>query len=489
MGVKQGSKGGHEATLPLESHGAEMTVDNEPGESPKKQTAFQAYVRVFSYSTATDKVLLGISLVAALGSGVAVAMLNLVMGDFLTVMGDFSGGGFEISNFLDSVSKYALYFVYLGIARLFLIYIFSVLSSISAYRITRNIRRSYLRAALSQEIAFFDEGEGGAIAAQATSNGALIQAGIAEKLGQVFQTIATFIGCFVIAFVVHAKLTAIIICIVPTIVIVVGVTSALDTGIESQILNVHAQAGSYTEGVLGSVRTVKAFGLRPRLVETFDKYLSNALHLGLKKNILYGIMVAVQYFTTYAGMGLAFWQGINMYAKGEVDSIGTVFTVLMSVIIASTMLSAIAPNIMAFTRAATAASQLFSLIDRESKINPFDVGGDAPENVTGAVELRGVNFAYPTRPGTKVLDDFSLHIPAGKVTALVGASGSGKSTVVGLLERWYNPNSGSITLDGVPIEKLNLRWLRTNVRLVQQEPVLFNGTVFNNISNGLVGTK
>lgn len=91
----------------------------------------------------------------------------------------------------------------------------------------------------------------------------------------------------------------------------------------------------------------------------------------------------------------------------------------MSVIIASTMLSAIAPNIMAFTRAATAASQLFSLIDRESKINPFDVGGGAPENVTGAVELQGVNFTYPTRPGTKVLDDFSLHIPAGKVTALV----------------------------------------------------------------------
>ncbi|KAJ3962720.1 hypothetical protein N0V92_000512 [Colletotrichum tropicale] len=92
------------------------------------------------------------------------------------------------------------------------------------------------------------------------------------------------------------------------------------------------------------------------------------------------------------------------------------------------------------------------------------------------------------RPDTRVLDNYSLHIPAGKTTALVGASGSGKSTIVGLLERWYNPASGTITLDGKPIEQLNLQWLRKQIRLVQQEPILFSGTVYDNIANGLVGT-
>ncbi|KAF7555899.1 hypothetical protein G7Z17_g1775 [Cylindrodendrum hubeiense] len=480
---------GKEATLSFGSHETKITDGDKLGDGVKKLTPFQAYVRVFTYSSTTDRVLMGIALVAALASGTAMAMLNLVLGDFIAVLGDFSGGEFDMGNFLDSVSRYALYFVYLGIARIFLVYVFSLLSTLSAYRITRNIRRAYLRAALSQEIAFFDQGDSGAIAAQATSNGALIQAGISEKLAQVFQTLATFIACFVIAFVVHWKLTAIIICIVPAIVILVGIGAVFDARIESQVLNVHAQAGSYAEGVLASVRTVKAFGLRSRLVDSFDSYLTQALHLGLKKNVIYGFMIAVHYFTTYAGMGLAFWQGINMYARGDIDSIGTVFTVLMSVLIAASMLSSVAPNIMAFTRAATAAAQLFSLIDRESNINPFSVDGEKPDSVTGSVELRGVNFTYPARPGTKVLDDFSLHVPAGKVTALVGASGSGKSTIIGLLERWYNPSSGSITLDDIPIEKLNLRWLRTNVRLVQQEPILFNGTVFENIANGLVGTK
>lgn len=107
----------------------------------------------------------------------------------------------------------------------------------------------------------------------------------------------------------------------------------------------------------------------------------------------------------------------------------------------------------------------------------------------GNVDFNHVSFSYPSRPGITVLDDFSLHVPAGKVTALVGASGSGKSTIIGLLERWYNPVSGAVKLDGRPINELNLQWLRQQVRLVQQEPVLFAGTVFDNIANGLVGTR
>ena len=161
----------------------------------------------------------------------------------------------------------------------------------------------------------------------------------------------------------------------------------------------------------------------------------------------------------------------------------------MSVIVAASSLTAIAPYLIDFTRAASSASQLFRLIDRKSDINPFDTAGEQPTQVTGNVEFSRVSFNYPMRPGVTVLDGFSLHIPTGKVTALVGASGSGKSTIIGLLERWYNPISGVIKLDGQPIDQLNLKWLRQQVRLVQQEPVLFAGTVFDNIANGLVGTQ
>lgn len=149
----------------------------------------------------------------------------------------------------------------------------------------------------------------------------------------------------------------------------------------------------------------------------------------------------------------------------------------------------LAPYSIDFTRAGTAAAQLFVLIDRKSHIDPFSTTGHQPEDIEGLIELENVCFAYPTRPGITVLDDFTLRVPAGKVTALVGQSGSGKSTIVGLIERWYQPNSGTIKLDGRPVESLNLNWLRKNARLVQQEPILFQGSVFDNIAHGLVGTE
>ena len=164
-------------------------------------------------------------------------------------------------------------------------------------------------------------------------------------------------------------------------------------------------------------------------------------------------------------------------------------SVLFSVIVAAISLTSIAPYLVEFTRAASAAAELFRLIDRKSIIDPLDESGERPPCIVGDLSISKVTFSYPMRPGAIIfLDNFSLRIPAGEVAALVGESGSGKSTIIGLIERWYNPLSGSVILDGRPIDQLNLNWLRNNIRLVQQEPVLFSGTIYQNTCNGLVGT-
>lgn len=120
------------------------------------------------------------------------------------------------------------------------------------------------------------------------------------------------------------------------------------------------------------------------------------------------------------------------------------------------------------TKAASAADSLFRTIDRESLIDPMSASGEYPTDCKGHIEMEDIHFNYPTRPNVKVLQGLNLTIPANKTTALVGASGSGKSTIIGLLERWYNPSNGNIFLDGKKIDELNVAWLRTNVRLVQQ---------------------
>jgi len=137
----------------------------------------------------------------------------------------------------------------------------------------------------------------------------------------------------------------------------------------------------------------------------------------------------------------------------------------------------IAPQILTITKGASAAEELFKTIDRVSEIDPLSELGQIPSECIGDIHVQDVHFSYPMRPDTIVLRGLTLSVPAGKTTALVGASGSGKSTIIGLLERWYSQSSGYLYLDGVDISKLNLRWLRTNMRLVMQEPVLFSGYV------------
>lgn len=142
--------------------------------------------------------------------------------------------------------------------------------------------------------------------------------------------------------------------------------------------------------------------------------------------------------------------------------------VILAVLLAAQGLTQIAPQIMVVAKATAAAGDLFKTIDRKSQIDSLSTLGEKPSGCRGDIVFDNVDFSYPSRPNVPVLKGLSLVIPANKTTAIVGASGSGKSTIVGLLERWFSPLSGSISLDGSKIEDLNLRWLRTNIRLVQQ---------------------
>jgi ATP-binding cassette subfamily B (MDR/TAP) protein 1 len=276
---------------------------------------------------------------------------------------------------------------------------------------------------------------------------------------------------------------------VPTIIIVVAICIGIDMTNEAKILDIYSRAGALAEDVFSSMRNVHAFWAHPRLADKYDDLLLEARREGRTKRPVYGVLFSTQFFCVTAGYGLAFWQGIHMYVNGEIAASGTVVTVIFAVIVAAAALTQVSPQIMAVTQAASAAHDLFKIIDRQSKVDSMSTAGQIPAQCKGEIELRDLEFHYPSRPDAPILHGTNLNLPAGKTTALVGASGSGKSTVIAMIERWYEPNSGSITLDGIQISQLNIQWLRTNIRLVQQEPVLFNGTVFENVAYGLVGTE
>jgi ATP-binding cassette, subfamily B (MDR/TAP), member 1 len=174
---------------------------------------------------------------------------------------------------------------------------------------------------------------------------------------------------------------------------------------------------------------------------------------------------------------------------------GTVLTVLFAVIIGAFSLGSLGPRAEAFAKASAAAQKIFQTLARVPTIDSLVDGGDKPDDVKGNIELNNVSFIYPARPEVVVLKDINIRIPEGKFTAgnsllivnlivVVGPSGSGKSTILQLLERFYDPVEGEVLLDGHNIRSLNVKFLRSRMGLVSQEPVLFGTTVFLNICHG-----
>ncbi|KAF5101679.1 hypothetical protein D0Z00_000753 [Geotrichum galactomycetum] len=163
-------------------------------------------------------------------------------------------------------------------------------------------------------------------------------------------------------------------------------------------------------------------------------------------------------------------------------------TTVTSVMIGAFALANVAPGVEAMGASVGAAYKIFEAITRVPVIDSEQDDGEQPNEFVGRIHFQNVKFAYPSRPNVPVLDDFNLTIEPGQTVALVGASGSGKSTIIGLLERFYEPIGGNITIDGHKLESLNVKWLRRQLSLVSQEPVLFSCSIYKNIAYGLIGT-
>ncbi|KAF9729172.1 hypothetical protein PMIN06_000077 [Paraphaeosphaeria minitans] len=470
-------------------HDAKKDDSREEASQKGAQGGLKSYLRVFSYADQLSWIMNVVAFFAAIGAGAVLPLMDLIFGKFVTTFVRFSTGVLTPAQYRSEVNKYTLYFLYLFVAKFCLFYTHSVLISIAAIRTTKALRVDFVRATLRQNVAYFDSAESGSITSQVTTSTSNINSGISEKLTLTIQGLSTFVTAFIIAFAVQWKLTLITISIIPTIIFAVGVCLGFMTKWENEMLDIYGQAGKLAEEVFSTMRTVHAFWLNPLLARKFDQHLLNARVIGMKNGPVYAVLFSTEFFCIYSAYGLAFWRGIRMYVSGEINQPGQVFTVILAVIVAATAMSTIAPQIITLGKGASAAAQLFQVIDRISEIDSLSEEGLIPEKCAGRVEIECVGFSYPTRPDVQILDKFSLSVPANSTAALVGASGTGKSTIIGLMERWYNPSAGNILLDGTRIQDLNLRWLRTNIRLVQQEPVLFSGTVFENVACGLFGTE
>ncbi|PYI27639.1 ABC multidrug transporter Mdr1 [Aspergillus indologenus CBS 114.80] len=454
-------------------------------DSPDVNVSFFA---LFRYASRMDILIMLVSALCAIVAGAALPLFTILFGSLASAFRGIALYELSYHDFYHQLTKNVLYFVYLGIAEFVTVYISTVGFIYTGEHITQKIREHYLESILRQNMGYFDRLGAGEVTTRITADTNLIQDGISEKVGLTLTALATFVTAFIVAYIKYWKLALICTSTIVALVMTMGGGSRFIVKYSKKSLESAGAGGTVAEEVISSIRNATAFGTQDKLAKQYEAHLAEAEKWGIKTQIILGFMIGGMFGIMFSNYGLGFWMGSRFLTDGEVN-VGQVLTVLMAILIGSFSLGNVAPNGQAFTNALAAAVKIYGTIDRPSPLDPYSEEGEKLEQFEGNIEFRDIKHIYPSRPEVTVMDGVSLVMPAGKTTALVGPSGSGKSTVVGLVERFYFPVGGSVLLDGHDISTLNLRWLRQQISLVSQEPVLFGTTIYHNIRHGLIGTK
>ncbi|KAI8546875.1 hypothetical protein RHMOL_Rhmol07G0153400 [Rhododendron molle] len=235
--------------------------------------------------------------------------------------------------------------------------------------------------------------------------------------------------------------------------------------------------------VIGNVRTVQAFAGEERALRSYRTALLSTYQYGKKAGLAKGLGLGTLHCVLFLSWSLLVWYTSIVVHKNIANG-GDAFTTMLNVVISGLSLGQAAPDISAFIRAKTVAYPIFEMIEGNTISKTSSKNGRKLDKIEGRIQFNDVCFSYPSRPDVIIFNKLRLDIPAGKVVALVGGSGSGKSTAVSLIERFYEPLSGQILLDGTDIWQLDIKWLRKQIGLVNQEPALFATTIRENILYG-----
>uniref|UniRef100_A0A7N8Y4L8 ATP-binding cassette, sub-family B (MDR/TAP), member 4 n=1 Tax=Mastacembelus armatus TaxID=205130 RepID=A0A7N8Y4L8_9TELE len=473
------------------------TVPKEPMVSP-----------IFRFADRFDMLMIFLGTVMAIIHGVVLPLLCLVFGNMTDSFikdsmihhlnysnpSEFLINRHENSTLEDdmnyasilSSSSYAIYYSIMGAVVIVAAYLQVSLWTVAAGRQVKHIRKLFFHRIMQQDIGWFDVNKTAELNTRLTDDVYKIQEGIGDKVGMLIQAFSTFFSSFIIGFSKGWKLTLVLLAVSPAL----GSCSrhlpihfCLYYLFTSKEQTAYAKAGAVAEEVLSAIRTVFAFSGQEREIKRYQKNLEDAKKMGIKKAISASIALGFSFLMVYLAYTLGFWYGSTLILSKEY-TIGNVLTVFFVVLIGVFTVGQTFPNITTFASARGAAHKVYSIIDRIPSIDSYSEDGFKPDFFQGNIEFKNIHFCYPSRIDVKVLNNMSLSVKSGETFALVGSSGCGKSTTIQLLLRFYDPQEGSISIDGHDIRSLNIRYLREMIGVVSQEPILFATTIAENIRYG-----
>ena len=389
--------------------------------------------------------------------------------------GAFGEGGVE------EVDRAALILLGVFVVQGIAIGLRSYLFTVAGERIVSDLRQDLFSQMLDQEVGFFDQNHTGKLISRLASDTATLQNTVSVNVSMGLRHVAMAVGGIGLLVYTSPLLTALMLLVVPPVAVGAVVYGRRIRRLSNDVQVALADANHVAEESIAGVRTVRAFAAEDIERGRYGVAIERSFDIAKVRARLSAMFAAVASIAAYAAVSIVLWYGGRVVVDGGM-SVGELTSFVIYTLTVAFALGALGSLWADFMRAAGAGQRVFELLDRQAEI--ANRGGLIPEQVSGHVRIEGVCFRYPGRPDVEVLRDVSVALEPGEVVALVGPSGGGKSTIAALLSRIYDPDSGRITLDGRDIRELDATWLRHQVGVVAQEPLLFSASVKDNIRYG-----
>ncbi|KAF8653195.1 hypothetical protein HU200_062645 [Digitaria exilis] len=463
--------------------GAGDDTATPPAKATAARRSSSSFTSVFMHADGVDVVLMVLGVVGAMGDGMSTPAMLLITS---RITNDFGRGPDQVHDFTSRINANARNIVFLACAAWVMAFLEGYCWARTAERQASRMRARYLQAVLRQDVEYFDLRSGttstSEVVTSVSNDSLVVQDALAEKLPNFVMNAAMFISSYVAGFAVLWRLTlaalpSVLLLLVPGVMY-----GRVLLGLARRVKAQYALPGAIAEQAVSSARTVHAFVAEQSTIERFAAALEESVRLGLKQGLAKGVTLGSN-GVTFAIWAFNVWYGSRLVMYHGYQG-GTVFAISSIIVHGGLALGNALSNLKYLSEASSAAERMLEVIRRVPKIDSSSNAGEELNGLAGEVEFKCVHFCYPARPESPVLVDFDLHVPAGHTVALVGHSGSGKSTVIALLERFYDPTAGEVVMDGVDIRRLRLGWLRAQMGLVSQEPALFAMSIRENLLFG-----
>ncbi|XP_037019811.2 ATP-binding cassette sub-family B member 5 [Artibeus jamaicensis] len=380
---------------------------------------------------------------------------------------------------------YSMVFVILGVICFVSYFIQGLFYGRAGEILTMRLRHLAFKAMLYQDISWFDDKENntGALTTILAIDIAQIQGATGSRIGVLTQNATNMGLSVIISFIYGWEMTLLILSIAPVLALTGMVETSAMTGFANKDKQELKRAGKIATEAVENIRTIVSLTREKAFEQTYEETLQTQHRNTLKKAQIIGCCYAFSHAFVYFAYAVGFRFGVYLIQAGRMTPEGMfiVFTAIAYGAMAIGETLALAPE---YSRAKSGAAHLFALLEKKPTIDSYSQEGKKPDTCEGNIEFREVSFFYPCRPDVLILRGLSLSIEKGKTVAFVGSSGCGKSTSVQLLQRFYDPVKGQILFDGVDAKELNVQWLRSQIAIVSQEPVLFNCSIAENIAYG-----